>query len=57
MRQEYAIDKIIKYGIDAIDKDIKVVNRERSNLTYKIKQIRENISKRKAILYVEIEKK
>jgi len=56
MRQEYAIDKIIKYGIDAIDKDIKVVNREYSNLTYKIKKIREKISRRKAILFVEMGK-
>ena len=56
MRQEYAIDKIIEYGVDDIDKDIKVVNREYSNLTYKIKKIREKISRRKAILYVEMEK-
>jgi len=56
MRQEYAIDKIIEYGVDEIDKDIKVVNREYSNLTHKIKKIREKISRRKAILFVEMGK-
>jgi len=56
MRQEYAIDKIIEYGVDNIDKDIIVVNREYSNLTYELKKTREKISRRKAILYVEMEK-
>lgn len=51
MRQEYAIDKIIEYGVNEIDNEFKVVNREYSNLTYKLKKIREKIGRRKAILF------
>jgi len=55
MRQEYAIDKIMEYGVDEIDGDIKVVNREYSNLTYLLKKIREKIARRKAVLFQIIE--
>jgi len=51
MRQEYALDKIIQYSIDQIDENIKVVNREYSNIAYKIKKEREKLNRRKANLY------
>ena len=43
MRQEYSLDKI--------DDDFKVVNREYSNISYRIKKEREKLSRRKAQLY------
>ncbi|MBS3777632.1 MAG: hypothetical protein KGY70_20735 [Bacteroidales bacterium] len=52
MRQEYDIDRIIQYGVDELDKNIKVVNREYSNLTYRLKKIREKISRRQSNLYL-----
>ena len=51
MRQEYSLDKIIQYGIEQIDDDFKVVNREYSNITYRIKKEREKLRRRKAQLY------
>jgi hypothetical protein len=52
MRQEYDLDKIVQYGVDELDKNIKVVNREYSNLTYRLKIIREKISRRQSNLYL-----
>jgi hypothetical protein len=51
MRQEYAIDKIIRYGMEEIDDNINVVNREYSNITYRIKKSREKLARRKAAIY------
>ena len=51
MRQEYALDKIIQYSIDEIDNDIKVVNNEYNNISYRIRKEREKLSRRKAKLY------
>jgi hypothetical protein len=51
MRQEYALDKIIQYSVDNLDGDIRVVNREYSNITYQIKKERGKIGRRKAKLY------
>jgi len=51
MRQEYALDKIIQYSVDEIDNDIKVVNNEYNNITYRIRKEREKLSRRKAKLY------
>ena len=51
MRQEFAIDKIIQYGIEQIDDNFKVVNREYSNISYRIKKEREKLNRRKANLY------
>jgi hypothetical protein len=51
MRQEYALDKIIQYSVDKIDNDIKVVNNEYNNITYRIRKEREKLSRRKAKLY------
>ena len=51
MRQEYAVDKILQYSVDEIDGDIKVVNREYSNIEYKIKKEREKLGRKKAKLY------
>jgi hypothetical protein len=51
MRQEYALDKIIQYTVDNLDGDVKVVNQEYNNITYKIKKEREKIARRKAKLY------
>lgn len=56
MRQEYDIDRIIQYGVDELDKTIMVVNREYSNLSYKLKKLREKKARRQAKLYtLEIE--
>lgn len=52
MRQEYDIDRLMQYGVDELDKNIKVVNREYSNLTYQLKKIREKISRRQSHLYL-----
>jgi len=52
MRQEYDIDKIIQYGVDELDKSIMVVNREYSNLTQRLKKLREKKARRQAKLYV-----
>ena len=51
MRQDYAIDKIIQYTIDEIDKDFKVVNNEYNNITYRIKKENEKLGRREAKLY------
>jgi hypothetical protein len=51
MRQEYALDKIIQYSVDEIDTDIKIVNPEYNNITYKIKKEKEKLGRRKAKLY------
>lgn len=56
MRQEYDIDRIIQYGVNELDKSIMVVNREYSNLTYRLKKLRERIARRQARLYVLLEK-
>jgi len=52
MRLEYDIDRVIQYGVDELDKNIQVVNREYSNLTYRLKKIRERISRRQSNLYL-----
>jgi len=51
MRQEYAVDKILQYSVDEIDGNIKVVNREYSNMEYQIKKEREKLGRKKAKLY------
>jgi hypothetical protein len=51
MRQEYDLDKIMQYGLDELDSNIMVVNREYSNLTHQLKKTREKITRRKAQLF------
>jgi hypothetical protein len=51
MRQEYALDKIIQYAVDNIEPDIKIVNLEYNNITYRIKKEKEKLSRRKAKFY------
>lgn len=51
MIQEYAFDRLIQYTVDQVDKNIVVVNREYSNLTYRLKKVREKLARRKARLY------
>lgn len=55
MRQEYDIDRIIQYGVDELNNTIMVVNREYSNLTYRLKKLREKIARRQAKLYALVE--
>jgi hypothetical protein len=55
MRQEYDIDRIIQYGVDELDQTIMVVNREYSNLSYKLKKLRERKARCQAKLYVLVE--
>ncbi|NEW85365.1 MAG: hypothetical protein GZ094_23805 [Mariniphaga sp.] len=52
MRQEYDIDRIVQYGIDELDKNIKVVNREYSILTHKLRKNREKTTRRQAQLFL-----
>jgi hypothetical protein len=52
MRQEYDIDRIIQYGVDQIDPNTKVVNREYSNLTQALKKIREKKARKQARLFI-----
>jgi hypothetical protein len=51
LRQEYSFDKIIQYSIDKINDNTTVVNREYSNIEYRIKKLREKLSRLKAKLY------
>jgi hypothetical protein len=51
MRQEYALDKIIQYSVEEISSDIKVVNQEYNNISYRIKKEKEKLGRRKSKLY------
>jgi hypothetical protein len=51
LRQEYSFDRIIQYATDEIDATILVVNREYSNITYRIKKLREELSRLKTKVY------
>jgi hypothetical protein len=51
MRQDYGLDRIVQYSIDEIDGDVKVVNREYSNLCYRIKKEKEKLNRRKAKMF------
>ncbi|NEW85347.1 MAG: hypothetical protein GZ094_23700 [Mariniphaga sp.] len=52
MRQEYDIDRIVQYGIDELDNNIEVVNREYSILTQGLKKNREKTARRQAQLFL-----
>jgi len=56
MSENYDIDKLFLYAIEQIDSDFKVVNPLYSNLSNKIKKIREKITRIESELYVLIEK-
>jgi len=51
MRQDYAFDKMAQHAIEQIDEDFEVVNPEYNRLDYRLKKIREKISRRRAKLY------
>jgi hypothetical protein len=51
MRQDFSFDNIVQYSIDEIDGETMVVNREYSNLCYKIKKEKEKLNRRKAKIY------
>lgn len=51
MRQEYALDKIMQYSVEEINSNIKVVNQEYNNISYRIKKEKEKLNRRKAKLY------
>jgi hypothetical protein len=51
MIQEYAFDRLVQYTVNQLDENIMVVNREYSNLTYRLKKVREKPARRKAGLY------
>jgi hypothetical protein len=52
MRQDYAIDKLLSYGIEELNSDMKVVNREYSKYSYNIKKEREKLARIRASLYI-----
>ena len=51
MRQDYRLDTIVQNTVDQIDKDFSIVDPEYNNVSYKLKKIREKISRRKAQLF------
>ncbi|OQY12246.1 MAG: hypothetical protein B6I31_03500 [Desulfobacteraceae bacterium 4572_19] len=51
MRQDYDFDRLLQYAVEQIDKDFVVVNPEYNNIAYRLKKIREKISRRMAALY------
>jgi hypothetical protein len=51
LRQDYALDKIVQYSVDEVDKNIMVVNREYSNIQYDVKRCREKLYRLKANIY------
>jgi hypothetical protein len=51
MIQEYGFDRLIQYAVDQLGENIMVVNREYSNLTYRLKKVREKTARRKARSY------
>lgn len=52
MRQDYDFDRLLQYAVEQIDGNFAVVNPEYNNITYRIKKIREKISRRRARLFV-----
>jgi predicted DNA-binding ribbon-helix-helix protein len=51
LRQEYDFDRIAQYLVEQIDNNFYVVNPEYNILSYKLKKVREKISRRRAQLY------
>jgi len=51
MRQDYDFDRLLQCAVEQIDKDFVVVNPEYNNIAYRLKKIREKISRRMAALY------
>ena len=52
LRQDYDLDRMAQYAIEQIDGDFMVVNPEYNRLEYRLKRIREKISRRLAKLYL-----
>ena len=51
LRQDYDFDRLLQYTVEQLDKDFVVNNPEYNNITYKIRKMREKISRRKAVLF------
>lgn len=56
MRQNYYFDRIAQYTVNQIDNDILVINPAYNKLDYQIRKTREKIARRKAKLYILVEK-
>jgi hypothetical protein len=56
LRQEYDFDKMVEYGVETLDENISVVNPLYSQLSYKLKKIREKKARVDAKLYIALEK-
>jgi len=52
LRQDYDLDKMAQYAIEQLDGDFEVVNPEYNRVDYKLKKVREKISRRLARLYL-----
>lgn len=52
LRQDYDLDKMAQYAIEQLDGEFEVVNPEYNRLDYKLKKVREKISRRLAKLYL-----
>lgn len=51
LRQDYDFDRLLQYAVEQVDGDFVISNPEYNNINYKIKKVREKISRRKAILF------
>ena len=51
LRNDYDLDRIVHYLVNEINSDFEVVNPLHRKLTYKLKKVREKITRKKAILY------
>ncbi len=56
MVQDYDIDKMPQYGLEEVDKELKVVNPVYKKTEYKLKKLREKSARLKAKLYAIVEK-
>jgi len=56
MMQDYDLDKLVQYGVEAIDPQKKVVNPSYKKLNYEIKKLREKQNRLKAKFFQIIEK-
>lgn len=55
MRKDYDFDRMLQYIVEDIDNDFIVSSPEYNNLTYKLKKVREKISRRQAKLFLLME--
>jgi hypothetical protein len=55
MVQDYGLDRMTEYGVEAVDQELQIVNPSYKTLTYRIKKLREKSARLKAKLFTKIE--